>query len=49
MSCPSFAVLGPEIKLFLGVVAIAGPVAVVSLIFIIKRIESKNPDRIRWR
>ena len=43
------ATLGPEIKVFLGVVAIAGPVAIGFLLFIIKRIEKSNPDRIRWR
>tara|TARA_B100000029_G_C17386883_1_gene891910 strand:- start:621 stop:770 length:150 start_codon:yes stop_codon:yes gene_type:complete len=44
-----FAALGPEIKLFLALVAFAGPTAIIILIFIIKKIEQKNPDRIRWR
>ena len=45
----SFAALGPELKLFLAVVTIVGPFMIGILIFIIKRIEKKNPDRIRWR
>ena len=44
-----WAVLGPEIKLFLAVVTISGPVAIGALLFIIKRIEKENPDKIRWR
>ena len=44
-----FASLGFEIKAFLAVVAIAGPLAIGMLILVIKRIERKHPDRIRWR
>ncbi len=43
------AVLGPEIKLLLAALAIVGPVAIIILILLIKRIERENPDRIRWR
>jgi len=44
-----FAVLGPELKIFLALVSIIGPVAIAVLVFIIKRIEKENPGRIRWR
>ena len=43
------AVLGPELKLFLTLVFILGPLSIAVLVFIIKRIEKENPDRIRWR
>ncbi|WP_320668211.1 hypothetical protein [Prochlorococcus sp. MIT 1307] len=49
MTSFSLAVLGTEIKLFLIGVAIAGPVSIGLLLLIIKRIEKKNPERIRWR
>ena len=44
-----FAVLGPEIKLFLIAVAVTGPLAIIALILILKRIEKIDPERIRWR
>ena len=43
------AALGPEIKVFVVVAAVAGPIAIGILLLIIKRIEKTNPDRIRWR
>ena len=43
------AVLGPEIKVFLAFVAIAGPASIGVLLLIIKKIEKENPDRVRWR
>ena len=49
MILTSLAALGPEVKAVLVVFAIAGPVAIGILFFIIKRIEKENPDRIRWR
>ena len=49
MILTSLAALGPEIKVVLVVIAIAGPVAIGTLLFIIKRIEKEYPDRIRWR
>ncbi len=44
-----FASLGPEIKLFISISAIAGPVLILALIFILKKIEKKDPTRIRWK
>ena len=41
--------LGPEIKLVLTIFAITGPIAIGTLFLIIKRIEKRNPDKIRWR
>mgnify|MGYP007063349779 CR=1 FL=1 len=49
MISASLAVLGPEVKSLLVVFAIVGPMAIGILLFIIKRIEKENPDRIRWR
>ncbi len=42
-------VIGPEIKIFLAAVAVLGPLSIGILLFIIKRIEKENPERIRWR
>ncbi|KGG16164.1 MULTISPECIES: hypothetical protein [unclassified Prochlorococcus] len=44
-----FAVLAPAIKTFLFVVAIMGPVCIAALILFLKKIEKKEPGRIRWR
>ena len=46
---PFMATIGPEIKIFLVAVAIAGPVSIGALVFFLQRIEKENPDRIRWR
>ena len=43
-----FAVLDPTIQTFIYVVAIAGPVSIAVLIFLLKKIEKHNPERIRW-
>ena len=44
-----FAALSPSIKTFIGIVALAGPLSIASVIFILKRIEKDDPDRIRWK
>ena len=49
MMWTTFVALGPELKLFLALVSVLGPVAIAVLVFIIKRIERENPGRIRWR
>ena len=49
MILTTLGTLGPEIKVFLAAVSIAGPVAIGILFVFIKRIEKQNPDRIRWR
>ena len=43
------AVLDPTIQAFIYVVAIAGPLSIAVLIFLLKKIEKNNPERIRWR
>ncbi len=49
MSLIMFAALDPGLKIFLGAVALIGPLSIVSLILLLKRIEKRNPDKIRWR
>ncbi len=49
MSLIYFSVLDPSIKIFIGVVAILGPISIAIIIFLLKLIEKKNPERIRWR
>ena len=44
-----FAVLDPAIKTFIVIVAIAGPLSIVGIIFLLKKIEQDNPERIRWK
>ncbi len=44
-----FAALGPEIKIVITGFAIAGPIAIILLLWGIKKIKEKYPDRIRWR
>jgi len=44
-----FSVLAPLIKNFIEVVIIIGPLSIMGLIFLLKKIEKNNPDRIRWK
>ena len=44
-----FAVLDPTIQIFIYVAAIAGPLSIAVLIFLLKKIEKNDPERIRWR
>ncbi len=43
------AVLDPTIQTFIYVVAIAVPLSIAVLIFLLKKIEKNNPEKIRWR
>ncbi len=43
------AVLGPEIKIFLFLVAILGPLCIIGVVLLLKTIEKKSPERIRWK
>jgi len=43
------ATLVPEIKLFLGIAFISGPIAIAALLLILKNIEKKYPEKIRWK
>ena len=49
MSFIYLLVLGPEIKAFIGVMAVVGPLAIAGLIFLLKKIEKQDPSKIRWR
>ena len=44
-----FAVLGPSIKNFIQVVLVIGPLSVVGLLLLLRKIEKDNPERIGWR
>ena len=43
------SVLDPLIKTFVEVVIIIGPLSIVAVILLLKKIEKQNPDRIRWK
>ncbi len=43
------AVLDPLIKTFIQVSLVIGPMSLVVLIMLLKKIEIDNPDRIRWK
>ncbi len=49
MAVDQFATLGPEIKMFILVVSIAGPLSIILLLILIRSIQLKDPERIRWR
>ncbi len=44
-----FVVLDPLIKTFIQVAIIIGPLSLVGVILLLKKIEKDNPDRIRWK
>ena len=44
-----FAVLNPLIKTFIQVSLVIGPLSLVGVIMLLKKIEIDNPDRIRWK
>lgn len=43
------AVLDPLIKNFIQVSLVFGPLSLVVLMMLLKKIEINNPDRIRWK
>ncbi len=47
MSC--FAVLDPFIKGFIQVALVIGPLSLVGVILLLRKIEKDYPERIRWR
>ena len=49
MIAANIAVLSPETRLALTVIALVGVIAISMLLLIIKRIEKQSPDKIRWR
>ena len=44
-----FSVLDPLIKNFIEVVIVIGPLSIVGVIALLKKIAKDNPDRIRWK
>ena len=47
MNC--FAVLDPLIKIFIQVALVFGPLSLVGVVLILKKIEKDHPERIRWK
>ena len=44
-----FAVLDPLIKNFIQVALVIGPLSLVGVILILRKIEKDHPERIRWK
>ena len=44
-----FAVLDPLIKTFMQVALVIGPLSLVGVVLILRKIEKDHPERIRWR
>ena len=47
MNC--FAVLAPLIKTFIQVALVIGPLSLVCVVMILRKIEKDHPERIRWK
>ena len=47
MNC--FAVLDPLIKTFMQVALVIGPLSLVGLVLLLRKIEKEHPERIRWK
>ncbi len=47
MNC--FAVLDPLIKTFIQVSLVIGPLSLVGVVLILRKIEKDHPERIRWK
>ena len=47
MNC--FAVLDPLIKTFMQVALVIGPLSLVGVVLILRKIEKDHPERIRWK
>ncbi len=45
----SFAVLDPLIKTFIQVALVIGPLSLVGVVLILRKIEKDHPKRIRWK
>ena len=44
-----FSVLDPLIKTFMQVVLVIGPLSLVGLVLLLRKIEKDHPERIRWK
>ncbi len=47
MNC--YAVLDPLIKTFMQVALVIGPLSLVGLVLLLRKIEKDHPERIRWK
>ena len=47
MNC--FAVLDPLIKTFIQFAIVIGPLSLVGIVLILRKIEKDHPERIRWK
>ena len=47
MNC--FAVLDPLIKTFIQVALVIGPLSLVGVFLLLRKIEKDHPERIRWK
>ena len=47
MNC--FAVLDPLIKTFIQVALVIGPLSILGVVLILRKIEKDHPERIRWK
>ena len=45
----SFAVLDPLIQTFMQVALVIGPLSLVGLVLVLRKIEKDHPERIRWK
>ncbi len=43
------AVLDPAIKIFISVATILGPLSIISMVIILKLIQKRYPEKIRWK
>jgi len=44
-----FLTLSPEVKVFIISSAIIGPISIATLLYYLKQIEKRDPERIRWK
>ena len=44
-----FAVLDPLIKTFIQVVLVIGPLSLLGVVLLLRKIEKDHPERIRWK
>ena len=44
-----FAVLDPLIKSFMQVALVIGPLSLLGLVLLLRKIEKDHPERIRWK
>ena len=44
-----FAILDPLIKTFMQLALVIGPLSLVGLVLLLRKIEKEHPERIRWK